>query len=308
MNSTSNYLTFTVPLPLAAHELAQQFYHLQSDSNKAKQIYFNTLAVYAVNFYLNCLGIETDLEASYSWNPSLQVIANNADLLIKNVGKLECRPVLPEDQVCKVPEEVMSERIGYVAVRLDSALTEAQILGFAPSAVQSEIPLHKLQSLEDLLDVVSPLSSEPTINNVVLLRQWLYEIFDLGWEKVSELFDSSSAELNWSYRRIETGVKRGKLINLGRQETGEQIALLVGLRPTQLPELNITVEVYPTGDATHLPRDLQLRVLDEEGETVMQAIAKSTKNIQLEFSGEEGESFSVKLSLYNSNITEHFTL
>ncbi|NET53540.1 MAG: DUF1822 family protein, partial [Merismopedia sp. SIO2A8] len=91
-------------------------------------------------------------------------------------------------------------------------------------------------------------------------------------------------------------------------ETAEQIALLVGLRPTQLPELNITVEVYPTGYATHLPRDLQLMVLDEEGETVMQAIAKSTKNIQLEFSGEEGESFGVKLSLDNYSIIENFTI
>ncbi|NEP01464.1 MAG: DUF1822 family protein [Symploca sp. SIO2E9] len=308
MNSTSNFLIFTVPLTLCAHELAQQFYHLQSDSNKGKQIYFNTLAVYAVNFYLNCLGIETDLEASDSWNPCLQPLANNADLLVKNVGKLECRPVLPEEQLCKVPEEVMSDRIGYVAVKLDSALTEAQLLGFVPSVVESEIPIHNLQSLEELLEVISPLKSELTLNNVVLLRQWLDDIFDRGWEKVSELFDSTPAELGWSYRRLETGVKRGKLLHLGRQETVEEIALLVGLRPTQLPELNITVEVYPTGDATHLPRDLQLMVLDEDGETVMQAIAKSTKNIQLEFSGEEGESFSVKLSLNNCIITEDFII
>ncbi|NET06272.1 MAG: DUF1822 family protein [Symploca sp. SIO2B6] len=308
MNSTSNYLTFTVPLTLSAHELAQQFYHLQSDSNQAKQIYFNTLAVYAVNFYLNCLGIETDLEASDSWNPCLQALANNADLLVKNVGKLECRPVLPEEQICKVPEEVMSDRIGYVAVRLDSDLTEAQLLGFATSTAQSEIPIQNLRSLEDLLDVVSPLSLEIILNNVVLLRQWLHDSFDLGWEKVSQVLNPIPAELGWSYRRIETGVKRGKLIHLGRQETAEQIALLVGLRPTQLPELNITVEVYPTGYATHLPRDLQLMVLDEEGETVMQAIAKSTKNIQLEFSGEEGESFGVKLSLDNYSIIENFTI
>jgi hypothetical protein len=39
--------------------------------------------------------------------------------------------------------------------------------------------------------------------------------------------------------------------------------------------------VYPTGEQTYLPQDLQLMVLDEAGVAVMQAQARSTKNIEI---------------------------
>src|SRR4028119_1342757 len=105
MNSIQDDLTFTVPLTLEAHRIAQQFHKHQSNPKKAKQVYLNTLAVYAVNFYLNCLGIETAHSASDSWNPAMRTLANIADLEVRDLGKLECRPVLPEAKICDVPPE-----------------------------------------------------------------------------------------------------------------------------------------------------------------------------------------------------------
>jgi hypothetical protein len=63
MRNLSESLTFTVPLSSSAHHLAEQFCRQQSNQKKAKQVYLNTLAVSAVNFYLRCMGVETDWKA-----------------------------------------------------------------------------------------------------------------------------------------------------------------------------------------------------------------------------------------------------
>jgi hypothetical protein len=72
--------------------------------------------------------------------------------------------------------------------------------------------------------------------------------------------------------------------------------------------MDIWLEVYPTPEQSHLPPDLQVMVLDDDGVAVMQACARSTKNIQLNFSGEPGERFGIKIVLGNTSITEAFII
>jgi Protein of unknown function (DUF1822) len=55
--------TYKLSLPLIARIKAEQFRAKQANSLKAKQVYLNTLAVIAVNYYLNCLGWATKLES-----------------------------------------------------------------------------------------------------------------------------------------------------------------------------------------------------------------------------------------------------
>ncbi|NEP10909.1 MAG: DUF1822 family protein [Symploca sp. SIO2C1] len=318
--TTKDCLAFSVPLTIEAHYRAQRFHSQQSNLEQAKQIYLNTLAVYAVNFYLRCLGIETDLEASDSWNPIMQILANTADLVIKDIGKLECRSVLPGEEICRLPPEVCSNRIGYVAVELNQQLTEATLLGFIPTVTAEVISISKLRSLEEMLEKLNPQELLP-------LSQWLQNAFGSGWEAIETLLSLSQEELAFDFRsgsqalhfinRTPTttnlsqnsaivGVKRGKLLHL--EKSGEQVALLVGLVPQAATTMDISVEVYPTGGQTYLPRELQLMLLDQEGEAVMQAQARSTKSIQLEFSGEVGEHFSVKVALGDVSITEPFII
>jgi hypothetical protein len=307
MNRLKNNLIFTVPLTLKAHQLAQQFHQQHSNLKKAKQVYLNTLAVQAVEFYLGCLGIETDLQASDSWNPALQTLANIADLKVKDLGKLECRPVLADAQICQVPPEVWSNRIGYVAVRLDRALTQATLLGFLPAVNKEEVPLSELRQLEDLPEYLSQLKQPAK------LSQWLNNVFETGWETLESLFEPPPTELAFRFRTRTTtpensafGVKRGKRLSLER--LGEEVALCVELKPVASSEMNIAVEVYPTESQSYLPQDLQLMVLDENGEAVMQAQARSTKTIQLKFSGESGERFSVRVALGDVSVTEGFVV
>jgi hypothetical protein len=50
-------------------------------------------------------------------------------------------------------------------------------------------------------------------------------------------------------------------------------------------------------------------VLDEDGEAVIDAHARSdNKNIQLEFGGEPGDRFSVKVALGDVSVTENFVV
>lgn len=308
INNTMESLTFTVPLPREAHQIATQFRQQPFNSQQAKQVYLNTLSVYAVNFYLKCMGFEPDWQSSDSFNPMMQKFTDVADLNVKRLGKLECRPVLPEQQIVSIPLEAMNQRSGYFAVQLNQKLTEANILGFIKKTSTEEVPLTELKSLDFFLQYASQLE------NAVQLRQWLQNTFETGWETIETLL--SPPKIAWRSQNItldsltainsDLGVERIKKFNL--EPTGEQIGLLVRLQARTELEMGIGVELYPANHHTYLPQNLQLMLLDESGITVMQAEARSTKNIQLKFSGESGEVFSVKVALGETNIVETFVI
>ena len=88
----------------------------------------------------------------------------------------------------------------------------------------------------------------------------------------------------------------------------EQVALFVELMTTDAPDIDISVEVYPTNGQKNLPNDLQLMVLDDAGETLMQARANKTENLLFELSGEPGEHFTVKLALGDVSVAENFLI
>ncbi|MGB3191468.1 MAG: DUF1822 family protein [Limnoraphis sp.] len=307
-NNLMESLTFTVPLSVKAHQRADEFRQKQLNTKHAKQVYLNTLSVYAVEFYLKCMGFEPDWKSSESFDPMMQKFSDVADLNVQHLGKFECRPVLPCQQVVSIPLESMNHRRGYFAVQLNKALTEANILGFIKQVYTEEVPLNQLKSLDFFLRYASQ------IENAVKLNQWLQNTFETGWETLETLL--SPPKMAWRSRNItsdslipvnsDLGVERIKKFNL--EPTGEQVGLLVRLQPRTELEMGIGVELYPINNQVYLPQNLQLLLLDENGETVMQAEARSTKNIQLKFSGESGEIFSVKVALEDLSIVETFVI
>ena len=128
MSTPKNTGQFTMFIPLEAHRQAQQFRQHHADSVKGKQVYLNTLAVYAVHEYLQILGIDTNLEASLSWNPITQTLSDTAALQVEPQGQFECRPVLPKSESCHVPPETWSDRLGYIAVQFDPQLETATLI------------------------------------------------------------------------------------------------------------------------------------------------------------------------------------
>lgn len=304
--------TITMPLTLKAHHWANQFRQQQPNALKAKQVYLNSLAVQAVQTYLNYLGIATDLEQSDCWNPALQALADTADLLILGQGKLECRPVLPTEQSCRVPPEVWRDRIGYVAVQFNPELSEATLLGFVPTVTTPEIPLSDLRSLDELLDVVY--ASTPVPSTTTSLGQWVQGRVAESWQTLETLL--GQPQLAWSFRSGElvpsasdpaAPITRGKILQLG-DRSAAAIALLIGLTPTDSNFMDIWVKVCPTDDQTHLPAELELFVLDAQGVAVMQAQSRNTEMIQLKFSGTSGEQFSIKIILGSCSLIEDFVI
>ena len=313
MNPTMEPLTFTVSLALSARSKAKQFASEQSNPDKAKQVYYNTLAVYAVNFYLQCLGFETDLDKSDSWNPVMRSLMDVADLEIKDYGKLECRPVLAS-AVCYVPPEVWSERIGYVAVQLNESFTEATLLGFTEKVGIQEFSVSELRSLDDLPKYIKDLDLRkkatlpaPALTN---LRKWLEGNCETGWQSFEVLFDTKSL----AYRKPPKAdkIRRAKSIDLGELVAKHPI-VVVNLTPKTNPTRSIQnvvrVQVRHL-EYENLPEDLKLIVVDESGKTFFEISAGSSdKIIQTKpFSGQPGERFTVKVVLGETCFTENFVV
>lgn len=295
--------TFTVPLALEAHAQAEQFRRYQSDARKAKQVYLNTLAVYATNVYLQCRGFETDLKQSASWDCIMQMLMeiDVADLLVKERGKLECRPVLPDAEMMYVPAEVWDDRIGYVAVQLNESLREATVLGFVDRVKRLNVPLHQLRSLAQLPEYLNRLKPRPLVN----LSQWLEGVLESGWQAIDSLLEERVPALAYSFRNT-VDIRRCKLIEL---TPSQSVLAIVSLTQASDREIEISVEVFPSPGQTYLPSNLELTILDENGETLLNAHTKSeNQSIQLEFSGEPGDCFSVKVVLGDISASEHFVM
>nr|MCU0537776.1 DUF1822 family protein [Hydrococcus sp. Prado102] len=283
----------------------------QSNPHKATQVYLNTLAVYATNYYLQCLEFKTNLEKSDSWNPTLQTLMDVADLEVADCGKLECRAITSQTDYLRVPAEVWSDRIGYVAVQFDESLRQATLLGFTEKVAGCKLPISQLRSLETFPGYLNRLRQP---QSVVKLNRWLENIFEAGWNAANELFIAPKPAFNFRGGDLATTpddnsfpvVKRRKLLDL--EEIAEQVVLMVGLMPTTDREREIWVKLFPDGDRTHLPPNLQLIVLDDTGEALMQATARSTESILLKFSGEVGEHFSLKIALDDLSLSETFII
>ncbi|MBD2088833.1 DUF1822 family protein [Microcoleus sp. FACHB-1515] len=309
MNSLSSMFPFTVPLTAANHQTAEKFYQQHSNSQKARQVYLNTLSVLAVNFYLTCLGMKTDFEQSQSWNPTLQVLVDSADLWVNDLGRLECRVVLPDAKVCVIPAQVWSDRIAYIAVQLNADLTEAALLGFVSSVETEELPIEKLQPIDQF---PSYLSSLNVIAPITRLSDWLQNQIAAGWQTLEALLNGQE-QLAFSFRtpiveasQATSGMKQGKLLTLGTPKI--QALFLIEIAPRTTSEYQIRIELYPTGAEAYLPRSLHLSLIDEAGKTILQAENSNSEGLEFQFAGEPGEQFSVKISLQEDTIIEAFEI
>ena len=326
--NTNDFEEFALVLPITqtARRIAQQFASQQPTPQKAEQVRLNTLAVYVVNEYLQMMGIPTNLSASDSWNSVLRMCADVADLEVTGLGRLECRPLRASQISCFIPPEVWLDRIGYVVVEIDETLHKASMLGFAQTAAVEEIPLGQLRPLEDLFvhlsqllqpaGVVATVASRTRVN----LSQWLENVFDSGWQTVEALLKPAQPSLAFSFRSVDlaekttlppsnASIRRAKLVDLGMQLDGQPVAMLVELTPQSQHKTDILLQVHPTGSQTYLPPLLELIVLDTSGATFLKAQARNADNyVQLEFSGNCGEQFRVKVALGDMSITEDFAI
>ncbi|MBD2438327.1 DUF1822 family protein [Nostoc sp. FACHB-110] len=314
-----NDLGIELPIPQTARTIAQKFANQQPTFAKAEQVRLNTLAVLVVNDYLQMMGIPTNLKASDSWNPILQMCGNIADLEIPLLGRLECRNVQSHAQECLIPPETWEERIGYVVVQIDESLQQANILGFIQNVDTELLPLNQLQPLEELIERISQLKTSP-IQPLVNLSQWFINQFEVGWQTVESLRELLAINPAYGFRgRItaeeisphqpQTPTRRAKLIDLGIQIANYPVMLIVEISPESNTKTSIRLQLHPTGNQLYLPEGLKLTVLDESKVVFLEAQARSADNyIQLQFRGDIQERFSVQISLGDMTFTESFMI
>lgn len=305
--------TFTGSISPVACKLAEKWSRQQATAEKSQQVLLNTLSVSFVNFYLECMGFETDLEASDSWNPVEQTLMDVADLLIKNLGKLECRPVLENSHFVYVPPEVQLNRVGYVAVQICDSLQSAKLLGFVKEVSIDNLPINSLQPLENLLRHLEGLEVQKklSLQDVVNLKRWFENIFEAGWLPIEPIFFTEPA---WQFRNAEEKLKnvveRVKLIDFGIQANRASVGIVVKVsHDRNSDEMDILVELRPTNGQEYLPPSLHVMILDYEGTALLEAKAKNdNKKIELEFSAAVGDNFSVKIALGDISVIENFVI
>jgi Protein of unknown function (DUF1822) len=313
MNQLNTLIAFPVPLAFAAHAQAEKLRQQQSNPQTAKQVYLNTLAVYAVDFYLRCLGIETSLGQSDSQNPLCLKFMNVADLAVKSIGKLECLPVLPGAETLEIPAEVRADRVGYLAVQFDQSLKQAQILGFVTTATAT-VPLNQLQSIDALPEYLQQLrlgsaiaSKLPPIGQINL-RQWLNGCFEEGWQDLQMIFSLDQPKLAFrSVNDADQRMERAKLVQLTTAQTTAEILLVIELKALSENDLNVKILVLSASSQSYLPADLQVRILDDRRAAVMQAVTISTnQNMEFNFNAKLNEQFSVEICLGEILFSENF--
>ncbi len=333
MSYPDDATTFSVSLTLAAHDQAQRFSRKHAKPAKARQVYLNTLAVHSVSFYLDCLGIDTDLPRSQSWNPIQQALLDTAALQVKQCGLLECRPVLSGATTVYVPAETHQNRIGYVAIQLDSDLKEATLLGFLPAATAEQVSLDQLHPLEKLVDHLEacaaplqadvqhaislpspPTASEgiQTASATTQLSLWLQDLATVGWQTVNSALIVQQPNLGFRGEQPPAAdtppiVQRSKQISLLGPER-PPIQLVVGLSPVSDSEIEIWVQINSANEQQSLPPYLHLFVLDSLGASVMQAETRNIEAIRLRFTGLVGEQFSLKITFDSTSIVESFMI
>lgn len=308
MNSTTEKLNFSVPLSFEAHSIAQELVSEISNQEKRQQVYLNSLTVYAVNNYLRCMGFETDYLEGDSRNPLIIQLMNVADLIVKDIGKLECIPVLAEAEFMEISPEVRQDRVGYVCVELNDSLKEAKILGFTSEAAD-KIYLSQLQSLSDFLvyltqlEVVESKQAETT-SNIVNFKHWLNGVVDRSWQTLDELLKPQ--QLGLALRNKEIVVTRGQKIDLGMHLDKISVALVMKvMSENESEEVDILTQVYPVGEMS-LPEGIKLIIGDETGEA-LEVVSREDDNwIQTEFSAESGERFNITVAYGDSEVKKEF--
>lgn len=319
MKELTSTFTFTIPFSSNDHNLARKYSQLQSSVSKAKQVYLNILAVCAVNFYLNCLSIKTNLFDSDSFNPLLLEFMDVADILLPQLGQLECRPVLPDAETLDIPPDVHTDRIGYIAVRLSHSLKQAVILGFTTTA-SAQIPLSQLRSLEEFPEYLHQLKQssfhshpfDSPSRSAIKLSNWFEGIVEVGWQTIETLIKVNYARpvIVRDMEQPKKKVKLAKAIDLGIQLGNDSVVLALALTTQPDETINILVQVYPSSETPYLPNNLELKMLADSGKVLQKTVSGSLNNYaQLRrFSGQQGDRFSIEITLDEVTVKENFVL
>lgn len=285
--NTDSLADLMIPIAAHWHTQARQFAATQITPKKGVQVYLNTLAIGAVHRYLERVNITTDLSLSDAWQPGLQSLFNTADLLIPQVGRLECLVFAPEVREITIAPEIQGQRFGAVGVEFNAALTAARLLGFVQAA--PELPNPLARSRLDSLDLLLQRGGTP---GVTRLTAWLRQEFDHTWQDLQNIL--SPPEPNLALRTI--AIARGKTLPWA--------ILGLNIQP-EAGAIRIQLRVEPRPDRDHLPADLLVQLITANGE-IFETFQGEIAAINYTFRAAIGERFSLRLQAEGEDYLEDF--
>ena len=321
---------FTVPLTSEAYYLAEKFKKNQNNEIKAKQVYLNTLAVYAGNFYCKFMGIETNWKNSDSSQVTSQILMDVADLDLTDLGKLECRPILPNQKYFDIPEEAReNDRLGCLIIEINEAEKKAIIKKFCQTEElpqdRESIPVENLQSLDSFLDYVEQIENGNLLapiykkinqasKQITKITEWFDNVYSHTWQKMNSLLNQHpnfehQLAMGFRYSRenkVKSSIKTGKIINISDTE----MVLCADIQVLSNQLVDVVFRIYPS-EKKYLPPDLIVSVFDNFNEKKLLLTGKAKEYddwMQIKLKGEVGEKFSLDIELNANHMVENFEI
>ena len=330
MTSHGNQYSVTLPIQSKSLAFAKRISRCHERLDIQERVFKNAIAVVTSQSFFEILGIESHYETSDLANPVIQCTADLSDLDIVSLGKLECRWIAADIDVFTVPYEGWGDRIGYVFVSFNLQRLEATIQGFLPTIKTEQISCSELRSVEFMLQYLDAMSQQNVPTPCNRLTQWLAGAFEPNWKTVESLLHptvpstlafrgtaiSPSAEIISEADLTYGGMaRRAKILSWQSQvehlsePEPQPVVLVVEINQGSPLLARVIIQMHPVSPSTCLPPNIALSIVDQDGQTIIQATSRVIDNyLQLPFKAEPGELFQVKLELGPYQITENFQL
>ena len=118
-----------------------------------------------------------------------------------------------------------------------------------------------------------------------------------------------AAELLWELNPRHPACPIMTAKDVGLYLMGHRIALAIGVLTKSDDSLLILTRVYPLGEHAHLPPGLTLTGLDEAGAPFFEVTSRQQDNyIQFKFVADDGDRFSIHITLEQATFVESFVV
>lgn len=202
------------------NKFAEVFAKKQTNPQKRKQVYLNTVAVLAVHSYLKWMEFKPDPANSDSWDYLAQTFNDVADLTIKNVGTIECRPITPDQEQLEIPSIYQDNRLACVVVSIARdeihQVEKVELVGAYLPQDQTVLPevinLSELQSCEELVDYLEDVElKNEELNHLAVEQEEPEEAFQNAFaqavddnfkQRIEQKFQKAFADIVADYKAI----------------------------------------------------------------------------------------------------------
>lgn len=143
------------------------------------------------------------------------------------------------------------------------------------------------------------------------LSKWLESTekkIQQGWQILDELMLPKTFGFAFRKKLSSRTASRGKPIKFWHQGEEQTFILTVSLQETN-EQIDIILRLYPMEGRPYLPAMMQMTLLDESGNSLLDAIAKSADEfIQIQLEGLPGEQFGVQVNFGQQSVREQFII